>query len=176
MKPPTLFVLFSALVLAGCDNNAFTRRLLKQKPTAAQASGTYTLAVVNVDKVEDGLNAKIIAQQPVATIVIQDDGTVGINNFPILSDSGNFNYAFVGFKSFKATSRILPVGKVSAGGSNTADVYGIAIDPTESTLKTMALSFVGETTPDGLVLTLYDGTRDQMLEFTKQAPTAGTVP
>ena len=167
-----IVALLGALVLTGCDSNAFARRLLKHKPTAAQASGTYTLAVVNVDKVEDGLNAKIIAQQPVPTIVLQDDGSAELNNFPMLSDSGNFNYAFVGFKSFKATSRILPVGNVSDGESKTTEVYGIAIDPTEPAIKTVALSFVGESAPDGLVLTLYDGSRDQMLEFSKQASQA----
>jgi len=164
--------LLGALALTGCDNNAFARRLLKHKPTTAQASGTYTLAVVNVDKVEEGLNAKIIAQQPVPSIVLLDDGSAEVSNFPMLPDSGNFNYAFVGFKSFKATSRILPVGSVSDGNSKTSEVFGLAIDPTESNLKTIALSFVGESSPDGLVLTLYDGARDQFLEFTKQTPEA----
>ena len=172
----TIIAISGVLALAGCDNNGFARRLLRHQPTAAAASGTYTLAVVNVDQVEEGLNAKIIAHKPVPTLVLQSDGTAMVNHYPVFSDAGNYNYRFSGFKSFKATWRILPVGNVSDGESKTTKVFGISmdsLDPKESNLRIEALSFTGASTPDGLVLTLYDGSQGQRLEFSKQSePTA----
>ncbi len=168
MKSPLpIIALVGALLVAGCDNNALTRRLLKIKPTADLASGTYSLSAVNVDKVEVGLSEKIIAQQPVPTLDLKADGTALIHYFPMLPDAGNFNYRFAGFKSFKANWRIVSVGNISNGQSQTVDIYGISIDPLDDKLQPAILSFTGVSSPDGLAMSLYDGSQDQMLEFSK---------
>jgi hypothetical protein len=170
----TILALLGALAVSGCESNDFARRLLKRKPTAEEASGTYVLAVVNVDQVEAGLSQKITTQQPPPTIELKADGTAEVHDFPMFSDSGNYNYRFAGFTSFKAGWRILPVGNVSSDG-NSADVFGITMDSTDSAdtkQKLEALSFTGKSTPDGLVFTLYDGSQGQILEFAKQATEA----
>ena len=171
MKSSSLIVtLLGVLALSGCDRNSLAHRLLTQQPTAQVASGSYALSVVNVDQVGEGINDKITTHRPVPTIVLHADGAAELSDFPLLPDAGNFNYSLTGFASFKADWRILPVGNISDGGSATLEVFGIAIDPRNPKLKTQALSFIGASTPDGLVLTLYDGTKGQALEFSRQQP------
>lgn len=171
----TIFTLLGALAVTGCDNNAFVNRLLKVKPTAAQACGTYTLSLANIDQVGAGTSTQIVEHQPVPTIVLSAGGQAELNDFPMLPDAGNYNYCLAGFKSFKASWRILSVGNVSSGNSETKDIFGIVIEPADSKQPNETLSFTGAATPDGLVLTLYDGSQGQMLEFsrlTDPAPTA----
>lgn len=163
----TFCALLGALTVTGCDNDALVHRLLKHKPTAAQACGTYSLTVANVDKVGEGTNARIVEHQPVPTIELKAGGKAEFNEFPMLPDAGKYNYCLAGFKSFKASWRISSVGKVSADGSEAKEVFGIVIEPADTKQPNETLSFTGETAPDGLVLTLYDGSQGQMLEFSK---------
>jgi len=168
----TYGALLGALAVTSCHNDDLTRRLLRHKPTAAQACGTYSLTVANVDQVGEGTNARIVEHQPVPTMELKAGGKAELNDFPMLADAGNYHYGLAGFKSFHASWRILPVGKVSDRGAEAHAVFGIVIEPADTKQPNETLSFTGESAPDGLVLTLYDGSEGQMLEFSKLADPA----
>lgn len=155
------------MLCVSCQSNPFAHRFLKKEPALHEALGTYELTEAYVSMIQTDLDKAIRDHQPIPSIILRDDGTATLTDFPVFTQKeDSFDYDWSGFQSMEARWEMIPTGAVSSSANGTATtVFGVRF--TESSVVIDSPTFTGEETIDGMIFTFYDGDQGQILGFKK---------
>lgn len=117
--------------------------------------------------IQAGLDKTIRDHQPTPTIILRDDGTATLTDFPLFTEKEDaFDYEWSGFQSLEARWEMIPAGVVASSVDGpTTSVFGVLFSECDPPLDSS--TFTGEETIDGMIFTFYDGDQGQILGFRK---------